>query len=224
VTQGFRTRIVITGTGAVTAAGANPSALWQALVDGRSGVQNDPELAAAGARPAYAAPVRMTPEEAGVPRKRLKMMGRPAQLAYAAAGQACAEGGILADGAVNKARFGVILGVGMLNADVEQLGRAFHATAKGATNGSFHLADFGRFGAPELFPLWLLRHIPNLAAAHASISLEAQGPSNTISTGCVAAANAIGEAARIIARGEADAMLAGGERSLRRERERLRQR
>jgi 3-oxoacyl-[acyl-carrier-protein] synthase II len=43
-----------------------------------------------------------------------------------------------------------------------------------------------------------------------AIALDAQGPSNTLATGCVAAANAIGEAARIIARGEADMMLAGG--------------
>jgi 3-oxoacyl-[acyl-carrier-protein] synthase II len=80
----------------------------------------------------------------------------------------------------------------------------------GEVGDSFETSAFVRAAASELFPLWLLRHIPNLAAAHASIHLDAQGPSNTIATGCVAGANAIGEAARLIARGEADVMLAGG--------------
>jgi hypothetical protein len=97
----------------------------------------------------------------------------------------------------------------MLNADALELGRTCHAMA-GEVADSFETSAFVRAAASELFPLWLLRHIPNLAAAHASIHLDAQGPSNTIATGCVAGANAIGEAARLIARGEADVMLAGG--------------
>jgi 3-oxoacyl-[acyl-carrier-protein] synthase II len=112
-----------------------------------------------------------------------------------------------------------VLGVGMLNADVMELGRAFYAAAHASTREpdahageqeSFDPVTFGRYASAELFPLWLLRHIPNLAAAHTSIALDAQGPSNTITTGCVSAANAIGEAARLIARGAADVMLAGG--------------
>jgi 3-oxoacyl-[acyl-carrier-protein] synthase II len=207
----FRKRIVVTGLGAMTPVGNDVSTFWQALVDGSSGVQSIEPLAARGARPSYAAEVKdLTPEGAGLPRKRLKMMGRQAQLAYAAVAQAWADAGLLEEEAVDHRRLGIILGVGMLNADVDELGRAFHAMSDGLDNGSFDLIAFGRHGAPQLFPLWLLRHIPNLAAAHASISLDAQGPSNTIATGCVASANAIGEAARLISRGDADVILAGG--------------
>ena len=146
------------------------------------------------------------------------MMGRQAQLAFAAVQEAYADAGLGAAGSVvDRTRVGVILGVGMLNADVMELGRAFYATAAarradgdaGAVE-PFDAVRFGQAGAPQLFPLFLLRHIPNLAAAHAAIALDAQGPSNTITTGCVAAANAIGEAARLIARGEAEVVLAGG--------------
>jgi 3-oxoacyl-[acyl-carrier-protein] synthase II len=112
--------------------------------------------------------------------------------------------------AVDSTRLGIILGVGMLNADVFELGRAVYASNAVSGADRFQMDDFGRHGVPQLSPLWLLRHIPNLAAAHASILLEAQGVSNTIATGCVAAANAIGEAARTIARGAADVVLAGG--------------
>src|SRR5258708_26895076 len=207
----YKRRGVVTGLGAMTPVGNDASTFWPSVGDGRSGVRPIDRLVAAGARPSCAAEVSdLTPEAAGLPRKRLKMMGRQAQLAYAAVTQAWADAGLGDEGAVDGRRFGIILGVGMLNADVDELGRAFHATAAGSSDGSFDVAAFGRLGGPQLFPLWLLRHIPNLAAAHASISLDAQGPSNTIATGCVAGANAIGEAARLIARGDADVILAGG--------------
>lgn len=207
----YTRRIVVTGLGAMTPVGNDPGTFWQALLAGRSGVRSIEGLAGSGARPSYSAEVQgLTPEVVGLPRKRLKIMGRPAQLAHGAVAQAWHDAGLDADGAVDRRRLGIILGVGMLNADVNELGPAFRATADGCPDAPFDLAAFGRRGSPHLFPLWLLRHIPNLAAAHASISLDAQGPSNTIATGCVAGANAIGEAARLIARGDADVILAGG--------------
>lgn len=207
----FAKRIVVTGVGAITPVGPDAETSWQSLLDGRSGVGPIAAFEAEGARPSYAAEVKdFTPERSGVPRRKLKMMGRQAQLAFAAAEQACADAGLAADtGRAEATRFGIILGVGMLNADALELGRACHAMAVELGDG-FETSAFMRAAAAELFPLWLLRHIPNLAAAHASIHLNAQGPSNTIATGCVAGANAIGEAARLIARGEADVMLAGG--------------
>ena len=207
----YTRRIVVTGLGTMTPVGNDPGTFWQALVDGRSGVRPIEGLAGTAARPSYAAEVQdLTSEAVGLPRKRLKIMGRQAQLAYGAVAQAWRDAALEGEGTVDRRRLGIILGVGMLNADVEDLAPAFHATANGAPDGPFDIVTFGRRGSPHLFPLWLLRHIPNLAAAHASISLDAQGPSNTIATGCVAGANAIGEAARLIARGDADVILAGG--------------
>ncbi|MGL4422000.1 MAG: beta-ketoacyl-[acyl-carrier-protein] synthase family protein, partial [Gemmataceae bacterium] len=61
-----------------------------------------------------------------------------------------------------------------------------------------------------LFPLWLLKYLPNMAAAHISMAFNAQGPNNTVVTACVAGTQAVGEAYRMIAHGEAEVMLAGG--------------
>jgi 3-oxoacyl-[acyl-carrier-protein] synthase II len=206
----FARRVVVTGLGVVSPIGNDVATFWNALLEGRSGAAPIAAFAAGGDGAPYAAEVKdFTPESAGLPRKRLKMMGRQAQLAFAAAAQAWVDAG-LATAGIPPTRIGTLLGVGMLNADVMEFGRAFHAASLAAGGADFDEVGFGRAGAPELFPLWLLRHIPNLAAAHASIALDAQGPSNTLATGCVAAANAIGEAARIVARGEAEIVMAGG--------------
>src|SRR5205807_4465908 len=65
-------------------------------------------------------------------------------------------------------------------------------------------------GSGALFPLWILKYLPNMFAAHISLALNAQGPNSTITTACVAGTQAVGEAARLIARGDADLMFAGG--------------
>lgn len=208
----FARRIVVTGLGAVTPVGNDVAQSWDALLSGRSGAAPLRGFSVNGSRPGYAAEIKdFAPERAGLPRKKLKMMGRHAQLAFAAVQEACADAGLTGETpAVDRARLGILLGVGMLNADVMELGRAFYETRQTSDAGPLDIAIFERVAATQLFPLWLLRHIPNLVAAHASIALDAQGPSNTIATGCVAAANAIGEAARLIARGEADVVIAGG--------------
>jgi 3-oxoacyl-[acyl-carrier-protein] synthase II len=58
--------------------------------------------------------------------------------------------------------------------------------------------------------LWLLKYLPNMAAAHVSMALNAQGPNSTITTACAAGTQAVGEAFRLISRGDADFALAGG--------------
>ena len=208
----FAKRIVITGLGAVTPVGNDVAQSWDALLSGRSGAAPLRGFSVNGSRPGYAAEIKdFAPDRAGLPRKKLKMMGRHAQLAFAAVLEACADAGLTGDApAVDRARLGVLLGVGMLNADVGELGRAFYEMRRTLERDELDIALFERVAASQLFPLWLLRHIPNLVSAYASIALDAQGPSNTIATGCVAAANAIGEAARLIARGDADVVVAGG--------------
>ncbi len=202
-------RVVVSGVGAITPTGSTAGESWDALLAGQSGVAPVRGFAAKGAQPGYAGEVKdLSPERIGLNRRKLKAMGRQAQLAFAASQEACADAA-LDPSALDRERIGIVLGVGMLNADVDELGRALYAMHKATGNG-FEAAAFNHAALTEMLPLWLLRHIPNLAAAHASIAIEAQGPSNTIATGCVAGANAIGEAMRIVARGDADVMIAGG--------------
>ena len=72
------------------------------------------------------------------------------------------------------------------------------------------MAQFAQARSESIFPLWLLQHLPNMAAAHISILHHAMGPNNTIVTACAAGTQAVGDAFRLIARGDADVMLAGG--------------
>jgi 3-oxoacyl-[acyl-carrier-protein] synthase II len=78
--------------------------------------------------------------------------------------------------------------------------------------------DPGRFGVSmgaglQLFPLWLLKNLPNMLNSHASLEYDAQGPNNCITAGNAAGLLAIGEAARVIERDQADLMLAGSAES-----------
>ena len=59
-------------------------------------------------------------------------------------------------------------------------------------------------------PIWLLKYLPNMLACHISILIDCQGPSNTITEADASSNLAIAEAARIIGRGRADVMIAGG--------------
>src|SRR5271155_5032665 len=77
-------------------------------------------------------------------------------------------------------------------------------------DGTFDIGRFAQARSETIFPLWLLQHLPNMAAAHISILHHAMGPNNTIVTACAAGTQAVGEAFRLIARGDADVMLAGG--------------
>ena len=76
--------------------------------------------------------------------------------------------------------------------------------------GKLHANRIGKQGSHALFPLWLLKYLPNMTAAHISLIHNAQGPNNTVVTACAAGTQAVGEAFRLIARGDADLMLAGG--------------
>jgi 3-oxoacyl-[acyl-carrier-protein] synthase II len=76
--------------------------------------------------------------------------------------------------------------------------------------GNLHTDRVGQGAAGRLSPLWILKYLPNMAAAHVSLIHGAKGPNSTITTACAAGTQAIGEAFRLIARGDADLMLAGG--------------
>jgi 3-oxoacyl-[acyl-carrier-protein] synthase II len=62
-------------------------------------------------------------------------------------------------------------------------------------------------------PTWMLKYLPNMAACHTTILLDLQGPSNSITSDDAASLLALGEAFRIIARGDADGMLVGASES-----------
>jgi 3-oxoacyl-[acyl-carrier-protein] synthase II len=76
--------------------------------------------------------------------------------------------------------------------------------------GKWDVPAFARLFAERTNPIATLRGLPNLAAAHVAIQHEARGPNATITTACCAGTQAIGEGLRLIQRGDADVVLAGG--------------
>jgi len=99
------------------------------------------------------------------------------------------------------------MGAGVISCDLVELAPA---VAKSITDGRFDIRKWGTDGLENLTPIWLLKYLPNMLACHVGIIHDIQGPSNTITCGEASGHLAIGEAAEIIARGDADAALAGG--------------
>ncbi len=210
----MKKRIVITGLGAVTPLGNDVPTFWDSLLAARSGVDLMKADTSDENLPVYVAAVKdFAPEAVGLPRKKLKMMGRTAQMMLAAAAEASRDALLDAETMEKLSeRCGIIVGVGMLNPNISEFGSTLNAAQKSLSDKTcaIDVETFSRAAAAEMFPLWLLRYIPNMVAAHAGIFLQTRAASNTVMNGCASAAFAVGEACRIINRGEADVMLAGG--------------
>jgi 3-oxoacyl-[acyl-carrier-protein] synthase II len=206
-------RVVITGLGLITPIGTGAPAVWSSLAEGRGGVGRLQAFPVGGLPTDAAAEVHgFDPRAHALPKhkkalaKSLKYMARDIQLAVAAAELAIADAG-LADGGVHPERIGVDLGAGLISTELDELAGAINLATR---NDQFDYHAYGRDGIPQIQPIWLLKYLPNMLATHISILLDCQGPSNTITEGEAASNVAIGEAARIIAKGRADVMITGG--------------
>jgi 3-oxoacyl-[acyl-carrier-protein] synthase II len=203
-------RVVVTGLGVVAPNGVGKEAFWSACVNGRSGVGPIRTFDASSHPVGIAAEVPdfdLTPFVPGAHRKSLKIMGRAARFGVAAAGLAVRDAG-LDLGKEDPERVGVVMGTGLVPIDLPEVAPLLaDACAEG---GKLHSDRLGRHGKEALFPLWILKYLPNMTAAHISLIHGAQGPNSTLTTACAAGTQAVGEAFRLIARGDADLMLAGG--------------
>jgi 3-oxoacyl-[acyl-carrier-protein] synthase II len=207
----MKPRAVFTGMSVLSPIGQTLDTFWQSLELGRSGIKPistfDPSGAAitfAGEIPEFDAKKTVAKEH----RKALKMMGRPIQMAVAIAPLALKDSGVdLAK--VDLTRFGCEFGAGLIASELEELGPASQIAAN-CIPGAVDLLKWGEAGLPVVQPLWMLKYLPNMLACHVSIIHNAQGPNNTITETDVGSLLALGEALRIIQRGQADLMLAGG--------------
>ncbi|HEV7808775.1 MAG TPA: beta-ketoacyl-ACP synthase II [Solirubrobacteraceae bacterium] len=172
--------IAITGRGVVSSIAEGPDAFFDALLDRQSGVVD-------GGAPCsdFDPTSAMTPKEA-------RRSDRYTQLAVCAAAQAIEEAG-LPDG-VDPERLAVLVGTGVGGLKtLEDECRAF-------IDG----------GVRAVSPLFVPMMMPNAAAGMIAISLGAHGPGFSVSSACATGSHAIGEAKRMIERGEADVVVAGG--------------
>ena len=140
------------------------------------------------------------------PRKSLKVMSRDITTAYAAAGMAMEQAG-LAVGAIPPERLGVVFGADMIYSPMSDLEAAFKGCM---VDGKYDHSRWGNSAMSNIYPLWMLKYLPNYPACHVGIVHDARGPNNSIIVGDASSLMAFGEAATCIERGMADAMLTGG--------------
>jgi 3-oxoacyl-[acyl-carrier-protein] synthase II len=178
------TDVVVTGRGVVTSLGEGADAFFAALLDRRSGIAD-------GVGPCADFDVEdyMSPREA-------RRIDRFAQFALAAADQAWAEAG-LADADFDDARVGVVVGTGVGGLDT--LERETRAFLEG--------------GEREVSPHFVPMMMPNAAAGLVAMRLGVHGPGFSVSSACASGAHAIGEAKRLLERGDLDVVVAGGSES-----------
>ncbi len=203
-------RVVVTGLGVVAPNGIGKDAFWSACVEGRSGIGRISAFDASSFPVKIAGEVKdydPTPWLPNSCRKSLKIMGRAARFGLGAAGLALKDSGIRLD-RENPEAIGVCMGGGIVPIDMAEILPLLRRVTD--ENGRFDLNRLDPNQGSPLFPLWLLKHLPNMLAAHISMAFNAQGPNSTITTACVAGTQAVGEAFRMVARGEADVCIAGG--------------
>ncbi|HEX3600102.1 MAG TPA: beta-ketoacyl-[acyl-carrier-protein] synthase family protein [Lacipirellulaceae bacterium] len=199
--------VVITGLGIVSPIGVGREAVWDSIVARRSGVRMQPDLASAGWIAPFGAPISdFDPKALIQPRKSIKVMSRGIQLASAAAELAWQDAK-LGEATLDPERFGVVGAAGIMYCDLEELKGPFQEWIK---QEDFDIHRWSRNAMGELYPLWMLKYLPNMPACHIGIRYDARGPNNTIAEGDVSSLLAVSEAADVIRRGHADVMIVGG--------------
>ena len=186
-------RVVVTGIGLICGVGHTAEEVWQNLLAGKSGVaritQFDPSQFACQ----IAAEVKNFDPLQFVEKKELKKMGRFIYLALAAADEAMKASGLQITEEI-ATRAGVHIGSGIGGFDVIEREHI------NLLNG----------GPRKISPFFIPASIVNLAAGHISIRYHAKGPNEATCTACTSSAHSIGDAYKIIARCDADVMIAGG--------------
>ena len=207
-----RRRVVITGMGCVTPLGVQVEQLWKNLVAGASGVGLTTVFDASKFPTRISAEVRgWDVSSEGLDEQQWRFCGRHTKFAAGAAMQAMRDAGLPRGLAADPTRLGVYLGSGEGQQDFDAFTSMMTAAIEGET---LDVAKFTKLGLETLHPLAEVEQEPNMPAGHLAAMFDAQGPNLNCLTACAASSQAIGEAAEIVRRGEADVMLSGGTHSM----------
>ena len=186
-------RVVITGIGLITPLGQGTEATWSGLVSGKSGIGPITGFDATDYACRIAGECQYFQADQWIPKKEIKKMDRFMQFGVAAAQMAWDEAGFTVT-EENAHRVGVVIGSGIGGLTAIQ-NQTKILLARGPSRVS-----------PFFVPMSLI----NLTSGHVAIRCGLKGPNHSVVTACATGTHAIGDAMRIIQRGEADAMLAGG--------------
>jgi 3-oxoacyl-[acyl-carrier-protein] synthase II len=188
-----RRQVVVTGLGCVTPLGGSVSTTWDAAVAGRSGVGEITRFDASEFPVRFAAECSGALDLGDLPRREARRLDRAVALSLAAVREAVADAGI-ASAAETRERMGVAIGSGI--GGLETLASSFRA-----------LFDAGpRRVSPFTIPM----AIGNMSSGYAAMRHDLRGPNLSAAGACASGTHGIGGAARVIERGDADVMIAGG--------------
>ena len=189
----MKKRVVVTGLGCITPVGHGKEAFWKAITEGQSGVGEITKFDAAEYPTKIAAEVKDFSVEEYIEKKEAKKMDLFVQYAVAGAKLAMEDSKIDTE-KIDHEDFGVVLGSGIGGI---------------ATFEDQHKKMLEK-GPRRISPFFIPMMIVNMASGQVSMSLGAKGPNTTVVTACASATNAIGEAYKIIERGDAKLMITGG--------------
>jgi 3-oxoacyl-[acyl-carrier-protein] synthase II len=189
-------RVVVTGQGLVTPLGVGTEKSWDALKAGKSGIGPITQFDTTAFATRIAGEAQEFNPEDYIEPKEIKKMDRFIHLAIAAAQMAVDDSGFKID-ASNAERVGVIVGAGI---------GGLPAIEK-------YYKIYLEKGPRRISPFFIPMLIINLASGHISMRSGAKGPNSAAVTACATGSHSIGDAFRIIQRGDADAMIAGGTES-----------
>ncbi|MEW9122513.1 MAG: beta-ketoacyl-ACP synthase II [Thermotaleaceae bacterium] len=189
----MKKRVVITGLGAITPIGIGKNEFFQSLKNGVSGIDKITKFDTAGYETQIAAEVKGFDPNQYIDKKEAKRMDRFTQFAVAASKLAIDDAKLDTE-KVDQHRFGVVLGSGI--GGIETLEKEYQKLAEKGPN--------------RVSPFFIPMMISNIGSGQVSMTFGAKGPNTTVVTACASSTNSIGEAFRIIQRGDADIMITGG--------------
>jgi 3-oxoacyl-[acyl-carrier-protein] synthase II len=184
-------RVVVTGMGTVNPLGNTLQEYWDGLVEGRSGARPIEDFDTSRLNTKFAFVLSGFVAERYMDRKVAQRSAHFTRLAIAASGMALEDAGLDLQ-AEDPFRVGVEMGTGIGGFEV-------------MTRDAATFLNGGR-----LQPLYATQIIPNIAAAQVAMAYGLKGPNSTCVTACAASTQALGNALRVIQRGDADVMLAAG--------------
>jgi 3-oxoacyl-[acyl-carrier-protein] synthase II len=185
-------RIAVTGLGAVTPLGNDAASSWQAAVEGRSGIDFIRSYDASEQAVRIGAEVKDFDPTGLASPKEIRKLDRFVLFALSAAREAVDDAGL--DGAYDPGRVGILFG-----------------SAIGGFLGIMEQAEVLRTRGPtRVTPTFIPSVLVDAASGQLAISLGFRGPNYAPVSACATGSHAIGEAAELIRRGDADAVLAGG--------------
>ncbi|SES66758.1 3-oxoacyl-[acyl-carrier-protein] synthase II [Natronincola peptidivorans] len=189
----MKRRVVVTGLGCVTPIGTGKDEFWKGLTSGVSGIDLITKFDTSDYPTKIAAEVKDFNPEVYIDKKEARKMDKFTQFAIAASQLAINDAKLNVE-EIETERFGVILGsgIGGIETFEEQNQRLIDK------------------GAKRVSPFFIPMMITNIGSGHVSMFFNAKGPNSTVVTACASSTNAVGEAFRVIERGDADIMITGG--------------